>query len=140
MEKWYVFEAYNSQAAYGYGTQKEAETYTRILNRKRQTSVYGYAEIEDADTLAGLESGSDTDGFRLDEAIAEARQIKWQVMQRYFRDGDDDPLTDGYPVVYDTRAEAQATLEAIEAGGPGVFGGWMEPGAELYVTGIECSF
>ena len=74
MEKWFVFTAYNSQAAYGYGTEKEADAYADILNRKREINVYGYEEITDPDTLAGLDSGSDTDGFRLDEAIDTAAE------------------------------------------------------------------
>lgn len=83
MEKWFIFTAWNSQSAYGFGTEEEAERYCDILNRKREINVYSIAEIsadEDSELLAGLDSGRDTDGFRLDEAIAAQAEIDdWQA-------------------------------------------------------------
>lgn len=50
-ENWYEFTAYNSEAIYGYGTEKEAEQYCDKLNEGREINVYGYsiAEGEDSD-------------------------------------------------------------------------------------------
>jgi hypothetical protein len=67
-EKWYLFSAYNSQLACGFGTEQEANTYCDILNRGRTVNVYGFEEMP-AEDCVGLNAGSDTDGFRLDEAI-----------------------------------------------------------------------
>jgi hypothetical protein len=65
MEKWFEFTAYNSQAAHGFGTEEEASKYCDILNRSRDVNQYHYREMEGNETAA-LDSGDDTDGFRLD--------------------------------------------------------------------------
>jgi hypothetical protein len=70
MEKWFVFTAYNSQAHYGFGNEAEATAYCNHLNRNRVGGRrYQFAEITDADTLDGLNSGRDTDGFSLTLAL-----------------------------------------------------------------------
>jgi hypothetical protein len=82
MEKWFEFTAFNSQAHYGFGTEQEASAYQDILNRKREVGQYGYTEITDADALAKLNSGDDTDGFRLDDAIATQKaNDEWQASE-----------------------------------------------------------
>lgn len=79
-ERWWVFTAYNSQAHYGFGTEAEADAYSDILNRKREINVYGYEAVEDEDALLNLSNGYDTDGFRLDDAIANQADLDaWQA-------------------------------------------------------------
>lgn len=82
VEKWFMFTAYNSQAHYGFGTRQEADKYCDILNRNREVGQYGYNEITDADALASLNNGDDTDGFRLDDALAaQVEQDEWRAEQ-----------------------------------------------------------
>jgi hypothetical protein len=68
MNRWFQFSAYNSQSHYGFGTETEACAYCDILNRKLWCNLYAYREMEDCET-GSLDSGDDTDGFRLDETI-----------------------------------------------------------------------
>lgn len=68
MEKWFKFTAYNSQAVYGIGTEAEADKYCDILNSKREINVYSWREL-DGEAAKRLDSGDDTDGFRLDVAL-----------------------------------------------------------------------
>ncbi len=65
-QKWFGFYAHNSQAAYGYGTQIEADAYCDYLNRNRDVNHYYPEVITDAATLDGLNSGRDTDGFDIE--------------------------------------------------------------------------
>jgi len=68
MERWYAFTAYNSQAHYGFGTEQEADKYQDILNRNREVNQYHYRAMSQEEA-ARLDSGDDTDGFRLDLAL-----------------------------------------------------------------------
>lgn len=77
MEKWFAFTAYNAQPAYGFGTVHEADKYVNVLNRDREINQYHYREMSTDETV-GLDSGDDTDGFRLDLALdAQADQDEW---------------------------------------------------------------
>jgi len=77
-ECWWVFSAYNSQPYYGFGSDAEAVAYADILNRGRQVNVYA-GDIADDETALRLESGEDSDGFRLDLALDTQREIdEWQ--------------------------------------------------------------
>ena len=69
MEKWFVFHAYNSEPYYGFGTEDEANRYADVINVNRVIDVYSVHEITDVCVLAELDSGRNTDGFRLDEAL-----------------------------------------------------------------------
>lgn len=68
-ETWFIFTAYNSQAHFGYGTPEEADRYCDVLNRGREINYYHAREMT-PEEYARLESGDDTDGFRLDDALA----------------------------------------------------------------------
>ena len=74
MEQWFEFRAYNSQAAHAYGTEREADLYCDVLNRGRDVNCYGYRAMHDTET-DGLDSGADTDGFRLDLALDAQAEI-----------------------------------------------------------------
>lgn len=81
-ERWWIFTAYNSQAHFGFGTEAEADAYSDILNRKREINVYGYEAADDESALK-LSTGEDSDGFRLDEAIAtQAENDAWMAEER----------------------------------------------------------
>lgn len=87
MEKWFEFTAYNSQTLYGFGTDAEASKYCDIINRHREVNVYGYRELSEGEA-AGLESGDDTDGFRLDlELDNRAEQDEWRAEEESRRHG-----------------------------------------------------
>lgn len=73
-ECWWVFTAYNSQTHYGFGSDAEAAAYADILNRGRQVNVYA-GDIADDETALRLETGKDSDGFRLDLALDAQREI-----------------------------------------------------------------
>ena len=74
MGNWHKFTAYNSQAQYGYGTEKEAEKYADFLNRNREINVYGFAVVNEAEQLANLES--DDAGFNLNDCLAAIRDVE----------------------------------------------------------------
>lgn len=76
-ERWYEFVAWNRQAHYGYGTVEEAGRYADILNRGQRENHYGWRSLDDADPawIARLDSGEDTDGFVLAEALANQQEI-----------------------------------------------------------------
>ena len=74
MEAWFMFRAYNSQASFGFGTEKEAVAYCDILNRKRAVNCYHYRALTDEESVK-LDSGEDTDGFRLDLALDTQAEI-----------------------------------------------------------------
>jgi hypothetical protein len=77
-EKWYLFRAFNAQLHYGLGFAIEAHAYCNILNRRRDLNQYYFEEITDSATLVSLDSGSDTDGFRLDEELdTQKEQDEW---------------------------------------------------------------
>lgn len=77
-ERWWIFSAYNSQPYYGFGSDAEAAAYADILNRGRQVNVYA-GDIADDETALRLETGEDSDGFRLDLALDTQREIdEWQ--------------------------------------------------------------
>ena len=80
-EIWFEFRAYNSPSFYGLGSAEEASRYADILNRKRSINVYFPHEM-DAEDCEGLNSGRDTDGFRLDDALAAQAEIDADT--RYF--------------------------------------------------------
>lgn len=63
---------------------------------------------------------------------------RWQVQREYFT-VDGDLCLDGYPVVYETRAAAEAELEKIKADDKGCWGGWYNLGDTLYVSSVWCS-
>lgn len=65
-------------------------------------------------------------------------QLKYQVQQEYYRE-DGTWITDQYPVVYDTEAEAEACKKRIAGASPREFGGWMQPDACLSVTTCYCA-
>ena len=78
-EKWYLFSAWNQQIQLGFGTEAEADVYLDLLNGDRTINVYHYTEMDAEDCIA-LNSGDDTDGFRLDLAIDTAReQAAWRA-------------------------------------------------------------
>lgn len=71
-EHWFVFTAYNSEPRYGFGTKAEADKYCDVaLNRGREVQLYSARTLTDANILAAFERGSRSDGFRLDEELAE---------------------------------------------------------------------
>jgi len=88
-ETWYAFTAFNQQAHYGYGSGEEASKYQDYLNRDKLIGHYSVNAMSDEESAA-LESGRDTDGFRLDlaldaiadqeeaEAADRARQMGWK--------------------------------------------------------------
>jgi hypothetical protein len=73
MEIWFKLAAWNSQSLFGFGTEREADTYTDLLNRNREINRY-HATAMDPGDCAALNSGDDTDGFRLDLAIDTIRE------------------------------------------------------------------
>jgi hypothetical protein len=68
-EQWFQFIAYNKQEQYGFGFEEEADTYRDLLNDGREVHLYWYCPMS-ANETAGLDSGDNTDGFRLEDAIA----------------------------------------------------------------------
>jgi hypothetical protein len=77
MEKWYEFTARDTPAQYGLGSPEEAESYCSALNRGRRERLYSIRGMGDADPawITRLDSGEDTDGFRLDEALVTLGEI-----------------------------------------------------------------
>ena len=81
MEKWFEFTALNSVTQYGYGFEEEAARYCGHLQRKAE---YRYREM-DQEESAGLDSGDDTDGFRLDLALdTEAENAAFRIDNSQF--------------------------------------------------------
>jgi hypothetical protein len=81
MERWFLFTAYNSQPLFGFGTEQEADAYCDVLNRKRGVNQYHYRAMS-GDEAQALDSGRDTDGFRLDDEIAtQAENDEWARTQ-----------------------------------------------------------
>lgn len=66
-EAWFVFEAYNTQKQYGYGTAENADRYAYQLNTRRTYDLYA-ARCLTADELTAMPHIED-EGFNLSEAI-----------------------------------------------------------------------
>jgi hypothetical protein len=64
----FKFSAYNSQAIFGWGDEKEAEAYAEHLNRDREINTYSYQEVTDAEEIAKLDAGYG-DQVNLKEAL-----------------------------------------------------------------------
>jgi hypothetical protein len=81
-EQWFQFIAYNSQAHYGFGFEEEANQYLGLLNEGREINHY-YYEPMSADETISLDSGDDTDGFRLEDAIATRLENReWNLAEK----------------------------------------------------------
>lgn len=65
----YKFAAYNTQAMYGWGDEKEADAYCDFLNRDREINVYSFSEITDEAEIAKHDSNGE--GVNLADALQE---------------------------------------------------------------------
>jgi hypothetical protein len=63
----YKFSAYNAQALYGWGCDREAEEYANFLNARREINVYGWEQITDPEEIVFR----DGDGVNLQDALIE---------------------------------------------------------------------
>lgn len=72
-EKWFMIRAHGKPPQFAFGTDTEAKIYTALLNEGRRGSTYSATKIPD-DECKTLDSGDNTDGFRLDDAIDCASQ------------------------------------------------------------------
>lgn len=71
-ETWYEFTSHGRAAHYGLGFESDARRYCEVLNRaSRLLQPYSWRAMED-DEVVSLDDGTDTDGFRLDDALAAA--------------------------------------------------------------------
>ena len=57
----FKFTAYNTEAQYGYGTEKQAIEYVELLNKDREVNLYEYELIEISEEEAEMR----TDIFNL---------------------------------------------------------------------------
>lgn len=65
---WWKFGGSNLQAQYGYGSADEAERYCARLNSKREINRYAAEYLGDG---RQLDTAHESDGFSLDEELAE---------------------------------------------------------------------
>ncbi len=65
INKLYKFSAYNTQAVYGWGDDREADAYCDYLNKSREINVYSWTEIADEDEIAKR----DGDGVNLQDEL-----------------------------------------------------------------------
>lgn len=72
-EQWFEIKAWNQITMYGFGSAADAEIYVDLLNGNHEINLY-YADVMLPEDCVALDSGDDTDGFRLDEAIDTIRE------------------------------------------------------------------
>jgi hypothetical protein len=72
-DRWYQFKAHNRESQYGYGSDTDASAYQDFLNRKSDINHFQIQAMTPGEARA-LDTGANTDGFRLDEVLSELRE------------------------------------------------------------------
>jgi hypothetical protein len=68
-DKWYRFEAYNTEAQYGWGTESDAKAYCDYINRDRDiVNCYSYFECN-SEQVVWLNDDDNNEGFDLYETL-----------------------------------------------------------------------
>lgn len=86
MEQFFAFRAYNSQTLYGYGLEKDADTYADVLNQGREVNHYHVRALS-PDAVAELNLTDRNDVVNLeDELVTRANEAELSDVHALIRE------------------------------------------------------